>query len=112
MKYPRHLKETLGADTTHERVKLRGEPGAWRKRKVDTLPGRVTRGWGARVGTQEVTPRARSTSRKEGSRNGITLSWVAALWDPLRRITIKSEEHVAISTCSLNVSVKVCQGMR
>jgi len=45
MKYPRHLRETPGTDTTHERVILRGESDAWCKRKVDTLPGRVTKGW-------------------------------------------------------------------
>jgi len=41
--------------------------------------------------------------RKEGSHDGKTLSWVAALWDPLHRITIKSEGHVAMPTFSLKV---------
>ena len=104
MKYPRHLRETPGTDMTHERVTLWGEPGAWCKRKVDTLPGWMTRGWGAWVGTQKVTPRARSTSRKEGSRNGITLGWVATLRDPLRRITIKLEEHVLIKCFNESLS--------
>jgi len=36
-----------GADTTHERATPRGEPRAWYERKVDSLPGRMTRGWGA-----------------------------------------------------------------
>jgi len=58
----------------------------------------VTRGWGVWVGTQKVTPCARCTSRKEDSHNGITLSWDTTLWGSLRRITIKSEEHVTIST--------------
>jgi len=65
----------------------------------------VARGWGARVRTQKVNPRARSTSRKEGSHNGPTLSWVAVLWDPLRRITIKSEECMAI-----NIEISIFSG--
>ena len=41
--------------------------------------------------------------REEGSHDRLTLSWMAALWDPLHRITIKSEGHVAMPTCSLKV---------
>ena len=41
-------------------------------------------------GTHELTPRKSThvpeSTSKESSRNRITLSWVAALWDPLHRI--------------------------
>ena len=43
---------------------------------------------------------------KEDSRNGITLSWVTALWGPLRRVAIKSEGHVEISTETSRLSWK------
>ena len=36
-----------GTDTTHERATPRAEPRASCERKVDTLPGQVTREWGA-----------------------------------------------------------------
>jgi len=47
VKYPRHLWEAPGTDTTHERATPRGEPCAWYERKADTLPRQMTRGWGA-----------------------------------------------------------------
>jgi len=52
VKYPRHLRETPGIDTTHERVMPRGEPGAWCERKVDAFPrGELV------VGGHELAPR-------------------------------------------------------
>jgi len=36
-----------GTDMTQERATPRGKPCAWYERKADTLPRRVTRGWGA-----------------------------------------------------------------
>ena len=81
-------------------VREKGTPS----RQVTSDQGRMS--WSRKAHVAEAL------RRKEGPHNGITLSWVAALWDPLRRITVKSEEHVAISTCSLNVLVKVCQGTR
>ena len=43
------------------------------------------------IGVHELAPKKSShvteaLRRKEGSHNGVTLSWVAALWDPLHRI--------------------------
>ena len=44
------------ADTTHERATPRGEPRAWYKIRVDTLPGRMTRGWGHELALRKSPP--------------------------------------------------------
>jgi len=53
-----------GTDTTHERATPRGEPRAWYKRKVNTLPQQLIRGWDAWVGAQKIIPLRKCTPRR------------------------------------------------
>jgi len=66
------------------------------------------------IGAHELVPKksthmTKVLRRKEGSHDGKTLRWVAALWDPLHRITIKSKGHVTMPTYSLNILGKVAK---
>ena len=93
-----------GTNTTHERATRRGEPRAWCERKVNTLPGRVTRGWGAWVGTQKVTPCA--DALQEG---GLTRWIIPKLGYDAVRPSTKSSDQVRRTHSKKHWNIKVYQ---
>ena len=62
----------------------------------------------SKTSPEESTRVTEAFRREEGSHDGITLSWVAALWDPPHRINDQVKGVVTMPTCSLKISKEGC----